>query len=83
MCLLNILKDLLDVHYKGKCETELRNFFSVIFQLLQHGIWLFGGIKDPLKQDLALEFCRNQNKDIGILTEFHINHCQAHHIRNN
>ena len=42
-----------------------------------------GGIRDPLKQDLALEFCRNQNKVISILTETHINHNQIHHIRNN
>ena len=42
-----------------------------------------GGIRDPLKQDLALEFCRNQSKVISILTEIHINHYQIHHIRNN
>ena len=42
-----------------------------------------GSIRDPLKQDLALEFCRNQNKVISILTETHINHDQIHHIRNN
>ena len=40
------------------------------------------GIKDPLKQDLALEFCRNQNKVISILSEAHINHDQIHYIRN-
>ena len=42
-----------------------------------------GGIRDPLKQDLALEFCRNQNKDISILTESHINQDQIHPIRSN
>ena len=42
-----------------------------------------GGIRDPLKQDVALEFCRNQNKFISILTETHINHGQIHHIRYN
>ena len=42
-----------------------------------------GGIRDPLKQDLALEVCRNQNKLINILTGTHINHDQIHHIRNN
>ena len=42
-----------------------------------------GDIRDPLKQALALEFCRNQNKVISILTETHINHNQIHHIRNN
>ena len=42
-----------------------------------------GGIRDPLKQDLALEFCRKKNKSINILTETHINPNQIHHIRNN
>ena len=40
------------------------------------------GIRDLLKQDVTLEFCRNQNKVIIILTETHINHYQIHHIRN-
>ena len=43
----------------------------------------FGGIRDPLKQNLALEFCRNQNKNVSILTETHINLDQIHHTRNN
>ena len=42
-----------------------------------------GGFKDPLKQNLALEFCRNQNNDFSILTETHINHDQIHHVINN
>ena len=42
-----------------------------------------GGIRDPLKQDLALEFRRNQSKVICILTETHISHDQIHHIKNN
>ena len=42
-----------------------------------------GDFKDPLKQDLVLEFCRNQNKDFSILTETYINHDQIHKIRNN
>ena len=42
-----------------------------------------GGIRDPLKQDLTLEFCRNQNKVISILTETHINHDQIYYIRSN
>ena len=41
------------------------------------------GISDPLKQDLALEFYRSQNKDICILSETHINQEQIHQIRNN
>ena len=33
-----------------------------------------GSIRDPLKQDLALEFYRKQNKYISFLTETHIKH---------
>ena len=43
----------------------------------------FGGIRDPLKQNLALQFCRNRNKDVSILTETHVNLDQIYHIRNN
>ena len=43
----------------------------------------FGDIRDPLKQNLSLQFCRNRNKDVIILTETHINLDQIHHIRNN
>ena len=43
----------------------------------------FGGIRDLLKQDPALEFCRNQNKDISIITKTHINHNHIHHTRSN
>ena len=42
-----------------------------------------GSIRDPLKQDLALDFYRKQNKYISILTETHIKHDQIPHIRNN
>ena len=42
-----------------------------------------GGIRYPLKLDLALAFCRKENKSINILTETHINHDQIHRIRNN
>ena len=42
-----------------------------------------GSIRDPLKQDLALDFYRTQNKYISILTETHIKHDQILHIRNN
>ena len=43
----------------------------------------FGGTRDPLKQNLALQFWRNRNKDVSILTETHINLDQIHHIKNN
>ena len=36
-----------------------------------------------MKQDITLEFCKCQNKDICILAESHVNHEQIHHIRNN
>ena len=39
--------------------------------------------KDRLKQDIVLEFCRKQNKEINILTETHITDDQIHQIRNN
>ena len=42
-----------------------------------------GSIRDPLKQDLALDSYRKQNKYISILTETHIKHDQILHIRNN
>ena len=41
------------------------------------------GTRNPLKQDLELEFWRNQYKGSSILTETHINHDQIYHIRNN
>ena len=37
-----------------------------------------GGFKGSLQQDLALEFCRKQNKDLIISTNTHINHDQIH-----
>ena len=43
----------------------------------------FGEIKDPLKQNLPPPFCRNQNKDVSILSETRISLDQIHHIRNN
>ena len=42
-----------------------------------------GAIRDPFKQNLALEIYKNQNKVISILTETYINHGQIHHIKNN
>ena len=42
-----------------------------------------GDVRDPLKQDLTLDFCRNLNRVISILTETHNNHDQMRHIRNN
>ena len=42
-----------------------------------------GGIRDSVKQEITLEYCRNQNKDICVLSETHVNHEQIHQIRNN
>ena len=42
-----------------------------------------GVIRNPVKQEITLEFCRNQKRDICILSETHINHEQIHQIRNN
>ena len=43
----------------------------------------FGGVRYPLKQGLALEFCKNKHKVTSILTQTHINHDQIHHIKHN
>ena len=42
-----------------------------------------GGIRDTLEQNLALKFCRKENKYISILIEIHIKHDQILHIRSN
>ena len=41
-----------------------------------------GGIRDPMKQELALEVCRIQSNDISNLAETHVNQDQLHQIRN-
>ena len=51
--LLNILKDLFNLHCKKKNESDLRYFFPLIFQWLQHNIC----------QCWSPEFCRNHYKD--------------------
>ena len=84
MFLLTILKDVLNLHYKKRCEAGLRTFSPLNLQWLQHDIYInFGGIRDLLKQNLALQFCRKRNKDFSILTETNINLDQVHYIRNN
>ena len=44
-------------------------------------IWVVSEI--PFKRNLALQFCRNRNKDVIILTETHFNLGEIHHIRSN
>ena len=36
-----------------------------------------------MKQEIAIEFCKSQNKDICILAETHIGNEQIHQIKNN
>ena len=43
----------------------------------------FSGIRDPLKQYLVLQFCRNQNKGVSIFTETHITIGKIHYRKNN
>ena len=60
-------------------ELFFLGFFNGYSMICDH----IDGIRDPLKQNLAPEFCRNQNKVISILAVTHINHDQMDHIRNN
>ena len=43
----------------------------------------FSRIRDPLKQNLVLQFCRNRKKGVSILTKTHINLYQIHHRKDN
>ena len=44
-------------NYKAKHETELRTLFFSDFLMIYDNV---GAIRAPLKQDLALEFCRRK-----------------------
>lgn len=68
-------------------QTMLRNqrtvlLFFLIIQWLQHGICQCWWHQTSLEADVALSFCRSQNKDICILSETNINQEQTHQIRN-
>ena len=75
-----------------ECKVHV---FIIFFPFFYRNVFLLTILKDLkpfwlqvktwnwIKELLALEFCRNQNKVISILTETHINHDQIHHIRNN
>ena len=66
---------------KMKYKAKLRKcFFLNGYNIIYDN---FGGIRGPLKQNLALQLCRIQNKDVSILTEADINLDQIHLIRNN
>ena len=60
----------------------MQTYFLTIFKGLKP-FWLQVKPWNWIKELLALEFCRNRNKGISILTETHINHDQIRHIRNN
>ena len=60
-----------------------RNLFLLTILKGLKPFWLQVKTWNWIKELLALEFCRNQNKVISILTETYINHDQIHHIRNN
>ena len=74
-----------------KVHVFIKKFFSFPYRnrfllTILKGLkpfWLQVKTWNWIKELLALEFCRNQNKVISILTETHINHDQIHHIRNN
>ena len=42
-----------------------------------------GSIRDSVKQEIAIEFCKSQNKDICMLAETHTGDEQIHQIKNN
>ena len=63
-------------HIKELVFLWISNGYSMIYEN-------FGGIRDPLKQNLTLQSCRKRNKDVSILSQTHINLDQIHHIRNN
>ena len=85
MLLLNILKDLLNLAYNGKCETELRKLFSSDLSMVT--AWYMPKLVTSNFHHWTriwhLRFRWNQNKEFTILTETHINLDQIHHIRNN
>ena len=64
-------------------RTELRNFFSLIFNGSSMIYAIVGDSKNPLKQNLAFKLYIKQKKGISVLTEIHINHDQMHNTRNN
>ena len=70
-------------NYKAKRETELKNFFSLIFQRLKHDIWPCWCHQRSSEAGSGTWILSKPNKVISILTETHINHDQIHHARNN
>ena len=60
-----------------------RNMFLLTILKGLKPFWLQVKTWNWIRELLALEFFRNQNKVISILTETHITHDQIHHIKNN
>ena len=83
MFLSSLLKDLLNLHYKGKCEIKLGNFFSLIFQWLKHDIYQCWWHQGSFEEGSCRFLQKYQNKNMTISTGNHINHEQIHHVRNN
>ena len=68
--------------------NHFNNLFNLhLFLWISNGYSMvytdFCGIRDLFKSNQAPQFCRNQNKDVSILTKTHIKLYQIHHIRNN
>ena len=89
MFLLTILKDLFNLHYK-KNWTELRNFFSLKFQWLQHDICQLWWHHRSLETESGTSILqkpkqRGQYFNWNSYQIHHIHHIldQIHHIRNN
>ena len=70
-------------HYKAKRETELKNFFALIFRGLKHDIWPCWCHQRSLEARPGTSILPKPKNVMSILTETHINHDQIHHTRNN
>ena len=64
-------------------ETELKNFFVLIFHGLKHGIWPCWCHQRSPEAGSGTWILPKPKRVISILTETHINHDQIHHTRNN
>ena len=73
------------IFIKRKMWNWTKEFFFFLLNFSSYSIIYanVGCIREPLKQDVVFEFCREQNKDNSILTETHFNHDKIHQIMNN
>ena len=59
----------------------IKKFFSLRISNGYNVIYVnFGGIRDPFKLNLPLQFCKHWNKDVSTLTETSISLDQVHRI---